>query len=864
VTTAATAKTGGPLLLVDGHSLLFRAYHALPPLTRPDGMPTGAVYGFANMLLKAVADFEPSRVAVAFDSSAPTFRHEQYAAYKGQREAAPDDFRVQVPLARRLLELLEIPCVALDGWEADDIIGTLATTFARDGWTVLVLTGDRDLLQLVGPGVDVLLTRKGLSDLERLDAEGVRAKLGVGPQYVPDLKGLMGDASDNIPGVPGIGEKSAVALIQRYGHLEDVFAHLDAIPEARWKKALAGQQAVALASRELATIRRDAPVPPIVWPSEPYRIPRTPALFAFLRDMAFDSLARRLAPADAGAEPAASPAPDSSASAPAPGPDILPTRLDTWPTAPVLGIEPPPEGEGWLLAWQPHHTGIWTGIPEPRPDQELVGFGVKRWILKLPRTYSESLRDVEIAAYLLDPGRTSYRLTDVLAGLGVPQASSDALSLALAWPRIAERLRSQGQWNLFVDVEMPLIRVLAKMEAHGIVVDLSTLQEIGRELTEGIRRLEQEIWALAGFSFNINSPQQLGEVLFEKLGLPAGRRTKTGYSTDAETLEALAPLHPLADRVLTYRQLTKLYGTYVEGLKPLVDASGRVHTHFNQTVAATGRLSSSDPNLQNIPVRMPVGRRIRRAFLPSPGNILLAADYSQIELRILAHLAQDPVLTEAFRRGEDIHRRTAAEMFGVPPEAVTEDLRGRAKAVNFGIIYGISDFGLANNTGVPRAEAAEYIRRYFERYPRIKAFLDGAVEQARQKGYVETILGRRRYLPDIHSRNRVRRQYAERMAMNSVIQGSAADLIKTAMVRLDRAMCRAGLRSTLVLQVHDELIWDTVPDEEAELARMAVDIMSTALELTVPLVVDLKRGPNWETMEPVAPGRGGARIAGAS
>lgn len=858
---AASRETGARLLLVDGHSLLFRAYHALPPLTRPDGTPTGAVYGFANMLLKAVADFEPRRVAVAFDSAAPTFRHEQFAAYKAQREAAPDDFRIQVPLARRLLDLLEIPYIAVDGWEADDIIGTLAAASARDGWTVLVLTGDRDLLQLVRPGVDVLLTRRGLSDLERLDAEGVRAKLGVDPEYVPDLKGLMGDASDNIPGVPGIGEKSAVALVQRYGHLEDVFAHLDAMPEARWRKALAGQQAAALASRELATIRVDAPLPPIVWPREPYRIPRTPELFRFLQEMAFDSLARRLAAPD----------PGSAAKAPSPGPIPVaasagvgadPRRLDGWPAAPVLGVEP--HADGWLLAWAPDQAGVWPGPLEPRADQELVGFGVKGWVLRTSRAASERLRDAEVAAYLLDPGRTSYRLADLLAGLGLPVASPGALSLALAWPRVAERLRSQGLWDLFVQVEMPLVRVLAKMEARGIVVDLPTLEEIGEELTEGIRRLEQEIWALAGFPFNINSPQQLGEVLFDKLGLPAGRRTKTGYSTDAETLEALAPLHPLADRVLTYRQLTKLYGTYVEGLRPLVDGTGRVHTHFNQTVAATGRLSSSDPNLQNIPVRVPLGRRIRRAFLPSPGNVLLAADYSQIELRILAHLAQDPVLMDAFRRGEDIHRRTAAEMFGVAPEAVTDELRGRAKAVNFGIIYGISDFGLANNTGVPRAEAAEYIRRYFDRYPRIKAFLDGAVEQARQKGYVETILGRRRYLPDIHSRNRVRRQYAERMAMNSVIQGSAADLIKTAMVRLDRAMCAAGLRSALVLQVHDELIWDTVPDEETELARMAVEIMSTALELSVPLVVDLKRGPNWEAMEAVAPGRGGAAVAGAS
>ncbi|MCL8207719.1 MAG: DNA polymerase I [Actinomycetia bacterium] len=853
---AASKPAAERLLLVDGHSLLFRAYHALPPLSRPDGTPTGAVYGFANMLLKALADFRPERVAVALDASTPTFRHEQFADYKAHREKAPDEFRVQVPLARRLLELLEIPCVTVDGWEADDIIGTLAVAFAGQGWTVLVLTGDRDLLQLVRPGIEVVLTRRGLSDLERLDAEGVRAKLGIEPEYVPDLKGLMGDPSDNIPGVAGIGEKSAVTLVQRYGRLENLFAQLDAIPESRWRKALTGQQAIALASRDLATIRLDAPLPPIPWPKEPYRVPRTPALFQFLREMAFDSLARRLA------APGPDPAPAAEVPAPSTGPVATVRRLDTWPEAPVVGIEP--HADGWLLAWAPDDAGVWAGPLEPRPDQELVGFGIKGWILRTAPEAGQHLRDAEVAAYLLDPGRTVYRLADVAAALGAPSAQPDALTLALVWPRVRERLQSHSLWNLFIQVEMPLVRILAKMEAHGVVVDLATLDGIGEELMQGIRQLEQEIWTLAGVSFNINSPQQLGEVLFDKLGLPAGRRTKTGYSTDAETLEALAPLHPLVQRVLTYRQLTKLHGTYVEGLRPLVDGSGRVHTHFNQTVTATGRLSSSDPNLQNIPVRLPLGRRIRRAFRPSPGNILLAADYSQIELRLLAHLAQDPVLTDAFRRGEDIHRRTAAEMFGVPPEAVTEELRGRAKAVNFGIIYGISDFGLANNTGVSRQEAAEYIRRYFERYPRIKDFLDGAVEQAREKGYVETILGRRRYLPDIHSKNRVRRQYAERMAMNTVIQGSAADLIKTAMVRLDRAMSTAGMRSALVLQVHDELIWDTVPDEEAELARMAAELMSSALELSVPLVVDLKRGPNWEAMEAMDPGEGGATVAGAS
>lgn len=833
------------LLIVDGHSLLYRAYHALPPLTRPDGTPTGAVYGFTTMLLKAIDDIKPQGVVVAFDTPAPTFRHLAYEQYKAQREPSPDDFRVQVPLTKSLLEKLGIPHVVRDGFEADDVLGSLARRASADGHRALILTGDRDLLQLVGQGVEVLLTTKrGLSEVERLsEPQHVMQKLGVRPEQVPDLKGLMGDASDNIPGVAGIGEKSAVQLLSRYQSVEGIFESLENIQESRWKKALAGQYDVAVHSRDLATIdvTLDIEGPPLG--DAPFRIDQNDALRDSLKALGFDSLARRLFGAQTEAVAAVQEEP----------PVLQAVKtLTEWPQhAEILAVRP--EARGYMLAGE-NISGYWDKAPCPPPHQRLVGFSVKPWILNWPESSRPQVLDAEIALYLLDPSRSQYSIGMLMqmAG-GDPSAGDDDLhTMAAVWPAVERLLESRGQHALFLNVEMPLVSVLARMEAHGLSVDRAQLTTLGAELDQSILRLQEEIYAASDGPFNINSPQQLGEVLFDRLGLPASKKTKTGYSTDADTLEQLAPLHPVVEKVLAYRQLAKLKGTYVDGLMPLIGEDGRVHTHFNQTVTATGRLSSSDPNLQNIPVRLPMGRRVRRVFLPTEGRLFLAADYSQIELRILAHLSQDPTLLDAFRTGEDIHRRTAAEMFGLHPEEVTEELRSRAKAINFGIIYGISDFGLANNTGVSRHEAGEYIDRYFARYPGIRGFLDGAVEEARTHGYVTTMLGRRRYLPEIHAKNHARRQYAERTAMNTVIQGSAADLIKVAMVRVQTLQVQQRMESVLVLQVHDELIWDMVPEEEEALTRLAVDTMSQAMELTVPLVVDLKRGDNWENLKRIA------------
>ncbi len=850
-------------LLVDGHSLLFRAYHALPPLARPDGTPTGAVFGFAQMLLKVLDDTRPGSVVVAFDAAAPTFRHEAFDQYKANREEAPDDFHVQTPLAQELLQHLGIAHREWPGFEADDILGSLAVAGKAAGWDILILTGDRDLLQLVGPGVTVLLTgRGGLTQLEAMDREAVIRKMGVRPEQVPDLKGLMGDSSDNIPGVPGIGEKSAVTLLTRYERIEDIFAHLDEIPEGRFKKALTGHESDAFASRELATIRTDLAVEPLTGAEGPFEIARTEALAAFLTDMGFGSLRRRLyevAPVAKKPSKSGVSADRADDLAEAEIADTL-EEWAAWPAESPLGIEK--LADGYLLGTPDGRLGRYRGPIGGDKDQRLVGFKIKSFVDDVPQSVRGRLDDGELAAYLLDAGRSRYAVADLVRRAG-GEPRDDVAALAAVWPAVRELMVAQGLWDLYERVELPLLHVLRRMERHGIRVDGATLDVLAGELEVAIANLEREIHEMAGFAFNINSTGQLGEVLFDKLGLPSGRRTKTGYSTDADVLESLRPMHPIVDAVLIYRQLTKLKGTYVDGLRPLL-VNGRLHTHFNQTVAATGRLSSSDPNLQNIPVRLPLGRRIRRVFLPDEGRVLFSADYSQIELRVLAHFSDDPVLKDAFASGQDIHRRTASEMFQVPLDEVSDELRSHAKAINFGIIYGISDYGLANNTGVSRQDAANYIRQYFARYPRIKEFLDGAIQQGRRDGFVTTILGRRRYLPDIENRNYARRQYAERMAMNTVLQGTAADLIKVAMIRLDQAFSEQGLESAMVLQVHDELIWDMVPAEEEVVADLARRLMTTAIPLSVPLVIDFKRGTDWESMEPWVDAEGGRAGAGTA
>ncbi len=837
-------------LLIDGHSLLFRAYHALPPLTTRAGVPTGAIHGFASMLMKVVENEHPDRVVVVFDAPQATFRHEQYAEYKAQREEAPDDFRQQMPWLRQLLERLGVPVLSIGGFEADDTLGTLARMGTSRGYQSLIVTGDRDLLQLVDEDITVLLTsRTGISDLDRVDRDGVKAKMGVWPEQVPDLKGLMGDGSDNIPGVAGIGQKSALALMDRYGSVEAIIANLDSIDNTRWKNALRGHEHDARRYRDLATIVTEVPVewPPI---EEPFQWRIGEDLHQLLDELELSAIRRRLGFGETPKTPSQTAQPGRALVAP----KVVEESELLWDASALYSAY----DDGHVLwifdARQEVAVGRERGDYPPVP---LVAWGVKE-------TYREAFQeglelpifaaDVKLEAYLLDSERKDYGLWALAGDAGIQVGEVEGPKGAAAIWALSEiqqeLLRERSLERLYREVELPLAKVLASMEAVGVLVDRDGLEKLGRELTASIAETEKAIYELAGAEFNINSQRQLGEILFDRLGLPALKRTKTGFSTDADTLEALRPLHAIVDQILAYRQLVKIQSTYVEGLLPLIQSNGRIHTTFHQTVAATGRLSSSDPNLQNIPVRVPLGRRVRGVFIPTPGRSLLAADYSQIELRVLAHLAGDANLLQAFLDEEDIHRRTASEIFNIPIEAVDSTWRSRAKAVNFGIIYGISDFGLARDTGVSRAEAKDYIARYYSRYPDLKRYFDGVIDTARSQGYVSTILGRRRLLPDILSKNHVRRQYAERMAMNTAIQGSAADLIKVAMLRIDAGMKEQGLKSDMLLQVHDELIWDALPDEVEALVELARNHMANAIPLSVPLVIEFKRGPNWEAMEP--------------
>ncbi len=835
-------------LLIDGHSLLFRAYHALPPLTTKNGVPTGAMHGFLSMLFRVTDAEQPERLIVVFDAAVATFRHEQYAEYKAQREETPDDFRQQLPLLRELLERLGIPVLAVGGFEADDTLGTLAIMGRDRGYHSLIVTGDRDLLQLVDDHTTILLTsRSGISDLDRMTRERVKEKMGVWPEQVPDLKGLMGDSSDNIPGVAGIGQKSALALIDAYESVDRLLDNLDALDNSRWLKALKGHEEEARRYRDLATIQTQVP---IEWPDvqEPFQWRVDEGVVAMLDALELHQVRKRLnIPVQAA---------ETTVSAEGmPLPPVHQVEALAFRQGPIYGSF---EEQGNLWLYDPESSQVvQASLDEyPLPPVKLATWGSKavlRRHIQEGRALPDFVEDVKLEAYLLDTERRDYSIPLLLqeAGIRAPEQRSGeyAAAVTMLAERLGESLQVHGLEPVYRQLELPLTRVLAGMEAVGVAVDRERLYGLGEELKASIAETEAEIYRLSGATFNINSQRQLGEVLFNKLGLPAVKRTKTGISTDAETLETLLPLHPVIEQILTYRQLVKIESTYVEGLLPLIGDDGRIHTTFHQTVTATGRLSSSDPNLQNIPVRLPLGRRVRSVFVASPGRTLLAADYSQIELRVLAHLASDENLIQAFQEGEDIHRRTASEIFNIPVDQVDSTWRSRAKAVNFGIIYGISDFGLSRDTGVSRSEAKDYIDRYYARYPRLKEYFESVLEGARQDGFVTTIMGRRRLLPEIRTKNRVRRQYAERTAMNTAIQGSAADLIKKAMLVIDQHMREGDYASDMILQVHDELIWDADTKELKSLATLARRDMMEAMTLRVPLVVELKYGSNWDAME---------------
>ncbi len=869
------------LCLVDGSGVLFRAYHALPGLRTSSGRPTGAIYGFAGMLLKLRREHPADHIAVVVDAPGGSFRQQIDPAYKANRESMPDDLRAQIPYIKRIVGALGLPLIEIAGVEADDVIATLAGQAVARDYAVQIVTSDKDLMQLVGPEVRLVDTMNDRTT----GPDEVRERFGVPPENVPDVLGLMGDAVDNIPGVRGIGEKTARRLMEHFGSIDALYSRLDEIDglglrgAARIRQQLEGGEADARRSRELATVRRDVEVGVAIEAlaaGEPDRaeiaVLASELEFARLLDAAGTA-------ATAGAPSEAPPPPETVFMR------VDATRLETWiDEEPPLALAVALAGERTPAALALARTGSDGGVEvclaPIAPDADILrrilsghlrariwvedlksllracGVGLDR---PLEGLGAGEVCDASLASYLVDSSRRAHDLEAAcrLRGLEPPAGSADdpetwaasrAAALLRLGTRLADELGGGPLRTLFVEVEIPLARVLAGMEARGILVDPHVLEELGTEFGREVARLEARIHELAGGPFNVQSNVQLRDVLFARLGLPTQgvKRGKTGLSVDAEVLGRLAEEHEIVRCILEHRSLAKLISTYVNGLLELIAHGGtRIHTSFNQTVAATGRLSSSDPNLQNIPVRTAEGRRIRTAFVIPQGRALLSADYSQIELRLLAHLTGDPVLVEAFRTGEDIHIRTAAEVFGVSLGQVTPEMRRRAKVVNFGILYGMGAQRLAREFGIAVKEAEGIIARYFERYASVRAYSERIISEARERGWVETIYGRKRPLPDLATRQPVLRQAAERMAWNTPIQGAAADLIKLAMLAVERSLARRGGTARLLLQVHDELVLEVETPEIAEIGALVRRDMEGVAALAVPLVVDLRSGPNW-------------------
>jgi len=894
------------LVLIDGHSLLYRAFYATRPLSTTDGRPTNAIYGFAGMLWQILEDEQPDAVVVAMDTAAPTFRHEEFTEYKAHRPETAETFYVQVPAARELVEAMGIPVVALEGYEADDVLGTLAHRAREQGYQVLIVTGDQDALQLVDEGAAVLMPQKGMGQTVRYDRQAVVERFGLEPSQLPDFKALKGDPSDNIPGVPGIGDKKAAALLKQFGSVESLLERLDEVDDPKLRALLEQYREQIPQYKRLATIVRDAPVPdtPLRWQPTPEQFAR---LQQVLESLEFRSFLRRLPelrakwlkiqtpklPLETPAEVRTVGVRWSVARTEGDVRQLVQRCLQT----PEVGIRALMQGThvvelqvvGVAVALSREEAVYVPGsVPSASLFDEagsgLVGLLTPLWqsdeVAKasyhikplqtvLIRSGVEPKRfvfDAMLAGYVLQPGRSSYPLPDLVQdylGERLPEEDTTAQDglAAYACAEAAACLRLEAVMNQHIaaagcqqvlhHIEMPLSEVLARMELAGVAVDVEYLNQLSAVLEGLIRAKESEIYTLAGEPFNIASPKQLGQILFDKLRLPAGKKTRTGaYSTDAEVLEQLAVEHPICRSILEYRELSKLKSTYADVLPRLVHPStGRIHTSFNQTVAATGRLSSSEPNLQNIPIRSEVGRQIRRAFVAALGNRLLAADYSQIELRLLAHVSGDERLLQAFAQDRDIHAATAMILFGVSPEGVTPELRRKAKTVNFAVLYGMSDYGLSQELGMSVQEAHAFIENYFRQLPGVRRYIEETLNFARQHGYVTTLFGRRRYLPEIHHANRNMRQAAERAAINSPLQGTAADIIKLAMIELDSRLRKEGFGATMVLQVHDELVLDVPLEEIVPLSNLVRECMSGVARLRVPLKVDVEVGDNWAAME---------------
>ena len=844
------------LMILDGNSIINRAFYGIRMLNASDGTPTNAVYGFLSTFRRVFDLAQPQAVCVAFDVHAPTFRHEQYALYKAQRKPMPEELAVQMPLLKQTLDYMGVRRLELAGWEADDLLGTVARRCEAAGWTCDVVTGDKDSLQLITDSTHVfnVKTRMGQTDTIEYTPERFREEYGFDPIRMIDLKALMGDSSDNIPGVPGIGEKTAKDLLVRFGTVADIYRDLDALdikPGVR-KKLTEGRESAQL-SFDLATIRTDAPIDfaleSAVWDHD-YQ----PELYDWFRRLNFTSLSEKfgLQPADgAGAPSSALPAVDVADSA------ALRALEQAVTAAPYVAVLAPDgldtltlyDGKAcYALSWAQLGDDYNAFLRLLFSDRvRKVGHNIKdlmRALLDEGLPTDGFVFDTALAAYLLDATAGSYdlpRLAQTYLGEELP----DVQSIWALQPVLHEKMAAQAMLPLYTDIELPLCPVLARMEQAGFLVDRKALYDFGESLTSSIEQLQQSIWALAGEPFNIQSPKQLGNVLFERLMLPAGKKTKTGWSTNAAVLDKLRGKHPIIEQILDYRTLTKLKSTYADGLLKEISADGRIHTNFQMTVTATGRLSSTEPNLQNIPVRRELGAQIRKMFVASPGRVLVDADYSQIELRLLAHIANDETMIAAFRSGEDIHAVTASQVFGVPLDEVTPLQRSHAKAVNFGIVYGISAFSLAQDIGVFQSEAKAYMDSYFAKYHGVRDYMKRIVEQAKADGYVTTLFGRRRDLPELRSSNFNLRSFGERVALNMPIQGTAADIIKAAMVRVDARMRAEGLEAKLLLQVHDELIVEC-PAAEAETVRtILIEEMEHVVDYRVPLLVDAKIGASW-------------------
>ena len=863
------------IVLIDGHSILNRAFYGLPDLTNAEGLHTNAIYGFLTIMFKLLEEEKPEYLTVAFDVHAPTFRHKMYAEYKGTRKPMADELRQQVPVIKEVLHAMGVKTIECAGLEADDLIGTLSNRCENEGMEVTVISGDRDLLQLATEHVKIRIpkTKQGKTEIEDYYAKDVEERYQVTPKEFIDLKALMGDTADNIPGVPSIGEKTATKIITQYHSIEEAHEHVDELKPPRASKALSEHWDLAVLSKELATINVKADFPYELSEAKLGNL-YTEEAYIFFQKLEFKNLLSRF-----------------DVSAPAnkveDGFKIITSKSEAEKVfvqaeeASTIGavIFKDLENVLPLFADQAGHGGIGLCFSKEesyciKVEKDITG----EWLLKKladvaekAETYAmfhlkESMEqvtirnqancfDVSVAAYLLNPLKNNYTWEDVARehlGLMIDEKiDQDMKACYESYVNYAsvevlrQKLRDTKMDTLFRDIEMPLVFTLFDMEQNGIRVEADALKQYGDQLAGKIAELEKEIYEEAGETFNINSPKQLGVVLFENMKLPGGRKTKTGYSTAADVLEKLAPEHPVVAKILEYRQYTKLKSTYADGLANYIQDDGRIHGKFNQTITATGRISSTEPNLQNIPVRMELGRLIRKVFIPEEGYRFVDADYSQIELRVLAHCSGDEHLIQAYKEQSDIHRITASQVFHIPFDEVTPQQRRNAKAVNFGIVYGISSFGLSQDLSISKKEAAEYIERYFETYPKIKTFLDGLVEDAKKNGYVTTMFGRRRPVPELSSSNFMQRSFGERVAMNAPIQGTAADIIKIAMIRVHDRLLEEHLKSRLIITVHDELLIETAEDEIDRVKEILTEGMQHAADLKVALAIDLHTGKNW-------------------